>query len=177
MENSKGEIYFGTIGSGLFKYIPDNDSFCQYGLGNNALPSDYCYYICESPIYRHLLILHSKGFSSSIPKPVKASIHTIYFKWDIARVKHLFRTKWRNLYRRSKRHAFFSKNNSTTATIIIISILISCGCITHAYCPMMKPESLANTLASKRNQAFTRPEQSNLRVLFLQLYIERRHHL
>ena len=75
MENSKGEIYFGTIGSGLFKYIPDNDSFCQYGLGNNALPSDYCYYICESPIYRHLLILHSKGFSLFDPETGKSK-HT-----------------------------------------------------------------------------------------------------
>ena len=123
MENSKGEIYFGTIGSGLFKYIPDNDSFCQYGLGNNALPSDYCTISVNLPFTAIYWFYTAKDSPSSIPKPVKASIHTIYSNGILPGVKHLFRTKWRNLYRRSKTACFlFSKNNSTTATIIIISI-------------------------------------------------------
>lgn len=142
MENSKGEIYFGTIGSGLFKYIPDNDSFCQYGLGNNALPSDYCYYICESPIYRHLLILHSKGFSLFDPETGKSKHTYNLFQMGYCQGSSIyFAQNGETFIGGVNGMLSFSKNNSTTATIIIISILISCGCITHAYCPMMKPES------------------------------------
>lgn len=62
-ENSRGEVFFGTIGSGLFKYVAENHSFRKYGTSNNKLPADYCYYIKEAPKSHHLMILHNKGVS------------------------------------------------------------------------------------------------------------------
>ena len=158
---------------------PDNDSFCQYGLGNNALPSDYCYYICESPIYRHLLILHSKGFSLFDPETGKKQAYIQFISNGILPgVKHLFRTKWRNLYRRSKRHAFFFEeqlyHSNNNYHIYFDQLWVH----NTRVLPDDETGILSQTLSQvKRNQAFTRPEQSNLRVLFLQLYVERRHHL
>lgn len=63
IETTNGEIYLGTIGSGLFKYIPETDSFKNYSIENGALSNNYCYSVCESPIFHHLLILHNRSFS------------------------------------------------------------------------------------------------------------------
>lgn len=62
-ENSSRELFFGTIGSGLFKYQPENNSFKVYNARNSSLPSNYCYYIQESPLSHKLLLLHNKGLS------------------------------------------------------------------------------------------------------------------
>lgn len=62
-ESRRGDLFFGTIGSGLFRYVSANHSFQKYGTSNQMLPSDYCYYISESPQDPHLMILHSKGVS------------------------------------------------------------------------------------------------------------------
>lgn len=62
-EDSKGSIYFCTIGSGIFEYQEKERSFKSYSTSNQCLPSDYCYYICESVEDNHLFILHGKGLS------------------------------------------------------------------------------------------------------------------
>lgn len=62
-ENSNREVYFGTIGSGLFKYQPENNSFKVYNTQNGSLPNNYCYYIQESPLNHRLLLLHNRGLS------------------------------------------------------------------------------------------------------------------
>lgn len=63
LQDTKGDLYFGTIGSGLFKYLPKTNSFKKYSTENKELPGDYCYYIKESPIFNHLILLHNKGIS------------------------------------------------------------------------------------------------------------------
>lgn len=67
-ENSKGDLYFGTIGSGLFKFQPQNNSFKVYNTLNNSLPNNYCYYIQESPLSHKLLLLHNEGLSIFNPQ-------------------------------------------------------------------------------------------------------------
>lgn len=62
LEDSKGDLYFGTLGSGLFLYLPDTDTFRNFTAENGDLHSNYCYYITESP-YKYLMILHNKGVS------------------------------------------------------------------------------------------------------------------
>lgn len=62
-EDSKGVIYFCTIGSGVFEYQEKERSFKSYSTFNQCLPSDYCYYICESVEEHRLFILHGKGLS------------------------------------------------------------------------------------------------------------------
>ena len=67
-ESSDGELYFGTIGSGLFKYRPQNHSFHVYNVQNHSLPNNYCYYIRESSLNHKLLLLHNKGLSVFNPQ-------------------------------------------------------------------------------------------------------------
>ena len=62
-EDNKGDIYFSTIGAGIFKYQEKQDTFKSYGTTNGVLPSNYCYYICESARDNCLLVLHGKGLS------------------------------------------------------------------------------------------------------------------
>lgn len=62
-EDSKGSIYFCTIGSGVFEFLEKEQSFKAYSTSNQCLPSDYCYYICESVEDHCLFILHGKGIS------------------------------------------------------------------------------------------------------------------
>lgn len=62
-EDSRGSIYFCTIGSGVFEFLEKERSFKAYGTSNQRLPSDYCYYICESVEDHCLFILHGKGLS------------------------------------------------------------------------------------------------------------------
>ena len=67
-ETSQGKIFFGSIGSGLFKYTPEDNSFQKYGTYNHKLPADYCYYIRESAKDGNLMILHNKGVSILDPE-------------------------------------------------------------------------------------------------------------
>ena len=62
-EDSRGSVYFCTIGLGVFEFLEKEQSFKSYGTVNRHLPSDYCYYICESMEDHSLLVLHRKGFS------------------------------------------------------------------------------------------------------------------
>ncbi len=67
-EDSKGRIFFGTIGSGVFEYLEDEQRFKSYSTSNQSLPSDYCYYISESVEDRCLFMLHGKGLSVFNPE-------------------------------------------------------------------------------------------------------------
>ena len=61
-ENSKGELFFATAGSGLFKYEPSTDSFFRFSKENNLLMSNYCYYMAEAPT-GGLVVLHNREIS------------------------------------------------------------------------------------------------------------------
>ncbi|MDR2622160.1 MAG: response regulator [Dysgonamonadaceae bacterium] len=61
-ESSRGELFFATKGSGIFRYNPESDDFDRYSERKNGLLSDYCYYISEAPSGK-LLLLHNKGFA------------------------------------------------------------------------------------------------------------------
>lgn len=67
LEDSKGNLFFGTLGSGLFLYLPDTDTFRNFTAEKGDLQSNYCYYITESP-YNYLMILHNKGVSFFDPQ-------------------------------------------------------------------------------------------------------------
>ena len=62
-EDSRRDVYFCTIGSGIFKYQEKEQAFKSYSTLNHSLPSDYCYYICESVEDQRLYLLHGKGLS------------------------------------------------------------------------------------------------------------------
>lgn len=63
LENQKGDLFFSTVGSGLFQYKADTDSFICYSKENNLLVSNYCYYAAESPS-NQIVVLHNQGISS-----------------------------------------------------------------------------------------------------------------
>lgn len=67
MEDSKGNLFFGTLGSGLFLYLPATDTFRNFTAEKGDLQSNYCYYIAESP-YNHFMVLHNKGISFFDPQ-------------------------------------------------------------------------------------------------------------
>ncbi len=67
LEDSKGKLFFGTLGSGLFLYLPETDTFRNFTAEKGDLQSNYCYYIAESP-YDHLMVLHNKGVSFFDPE-------------------------------------------------------------------------------------------------------------
>lgn len=66
-ENSKGELFFATTGSGIFKYNPDTADFDNYTEEKNGLLSNYCYNISETPS-GNLILLHNKGFALFDPE-------------------------------------------------------------------------------------------------------------
>lgn len=72
-ETSSGELYFSTLGSGIFKYNAVADNFENYTEEKDGLISDFCYSISETPA-KHLLLLHNKGLSFFDPKNPKTSI-------------------------------------------------------------------------------------------------------
>lgn len=59
-EDRKGEILFGTIGSGLYSYDSQNDNFVRYSMAGNGLMSDFIYDITETS-YGYLTLLTNKG--------------------------------------------------------------------------------------------------------------------
>ena len=75
-EDSRGSVFFCTIGSGIYEYQEGEQSFKSYSTSNQCLPSDYCYYICESVEDHRLFILHGKGLS--IFNREKGEVENIY---------------------------------------------------------------------------------------------------
>lgn len=61
-ENHKGELFFSTSGSGLFKYLPKSNDFTGYSKEKNLLYSNYCYYAAENNS-NELVVLHNHGIS------------------------------------------------------------------------------------------------------------------
>ncbi len=66
IETAAGELFFGTLGSGLFRYNPTTDDFDNFTVANGAQVSDFCYHISEMPD-GNLLILHNDSFSIFSP--------------------------------------------------------------------------------------------------------------
>lgn len=61
-EDTKGRMFFGTNGSGLYYYDETYDAFIGYTSANSGLPSDYCYYIVQSK-QGYLVISGDKGLT------------------------------------------------------------------------------------------------------------------
>jgi hypothetical protein len=74
-ENSQRRLFFGSIGSGLFEYQPQADSFINYTAENKDILSNYCYYIAELP-YKFLVILHNRG--ATFFNPVTSKLQNSY---------------------------------------------------------------------------------------------------
>lgn len=66
-EDKAGNIFFATIGSGLFKYEAQTDDFVRFTKESNGLASNYCYYVSSAPSGL-LILLHSRGFSFFDPQ-------------------------------------------------------------------------------------------------------------
>lgn len=79
-EDSRGSVFFCTIGSGIYEYQEGEQSFKSYSTSNQCLPSDYCYYICESVEDHRLFILHGKGLS--IFNREKGEVENTYHLFD-----------------------------------------------------------------------------------------------
>lgn len=102
-EDSRGEVYFCTIGSGILKYQEKEDNFKAYNTSSQSLPSDYCYYICESVEEHRLFFLHGKGLS--VFDREKEEVENTY---------HLFNQTYSQssaLYRNRKGSIFISGTN------------------------------------------------------------------
>lgn len=102
-EDSRGDIYFGTIGSGVLKYQEKEKSFQTYNTSNRCLPSDYCYYMSESANDHCLYILHSEGLS--VFSPEKEKVEDTY---------HLFHQNYNQgstLYRNAAGKVFIGGSN------------------------------------------------------------------
>lgn len=61
-ETHKGELFFSTAGSGLFKYLPETDNFESFTKENNLLCNNYCYYAAETKEHE-LIVLHNHSIS------------------------------------------------------------------------------------------------------------------
>lgn len=72
-ESHSGDIYFSSMGSGIFKYNPSSDDFENYTEKKHGLISDYCYSISETPS-GYLLLLHNKGLSLFDPHNAKSGM-------------------------------------------------------------------------------------------------------
>ncbi|MDR0395638.1 MAG: response regulator [Tannerella sp.] len=62
IQTKRGDLYFVTLGSGLFRYDDTTDSFIHYTEANGLLLSDYCYFLIETNT-GELLITSDKGIT------------------------------------------------------------------------------------------------------------------
>ena len=76
-EDRKGRMFFGTHGSGLYRYDKDKDLFVSYTSANSELLSDYCYGIVQSGL-GNLIISGDKGLTFF--NPDQATVRTINLK-------------------------------------------------------------------------------------------------
>lgn len=67
LETKNGELFFGTIGSGLFRYCPQIDDFESYTEENEKQSSNFCYHISETS-EGYLLLLHNNALTIFNPQ-------------------------------------------------------------------------------------------------------------
>lgn len=67
LEMSDGAIYVGSLGSGLFRYDAQKDTFTKYTVDKNQLLSNYCYDITETK-QKNLLVTSDKGITLLNPR-------------------------------------------------------------------------------------------------------------
>lgn len=77
IETKKGELFFGTVGSGLFRYCPETDDFENFTEVNKKQISDFCYHISETS-QGHLLLLHNNTLSIFDPQKSNISYRSPY---------------------------------------------------------------------------------------------------
>lgn len=70
-ETLNGDLFFGTAGSGMFKYNPETDDFDNYTEENKKIISNFCYHITETD-NGYLILLQNNGMV--IFDPIKNSI-------------------------------------------------------------------------------------------------------
>lgn len=100
-EDRYGEIYVGTTGAGMFHYQRKEDTFKQYNIQNQSLPSNFCYYIGESKAKNCLYLIHGNGIS--LFNTQTETIENTYrlFNQSYSLGSCLFRDKRGYLYRRN----------------------------------------------------------------------------
>ena len=63
-QDSNGNLWFSTSGSGLDRYRPETNDFENFDVQEDGLSSDCIYEVCESSIQKgHLLLITNQGFS------------------------------------------------------------------------------------------------------------------
>lgn len=62
-EDSQGEIYICTIGSGIFHFLNHKNLFETYNTSNQSIPNNFCYYLSNSNKPNNLYLIHGKGLS------------------------------------------------------------------------------------------------------------------
>lgn len=62
-EDTRGEIYVCTLGSGLYHYINHKNVFLSTSLDSGTITNEYCYCICASREKNYLYVLHSEGLA------------------------------------------------------------------------------------------------------------------
>jgi signal transduction histidine kinase/DNA-binding response OmpR family regulator/ligand-binding sensor domain-containing protein len=66
-ETDKVELFFATLGSGIFRYNSLSDDFDSFTEEKDGLLSNYCYYISRAPSGK-LILLHNRGFAFFSPE-------------------------------------------------------------------------------------------------------------
>ena len=61
-EDNRGRLFFGTLGSGLYRYDKNADSFISYTAEQGMLQSNYCYDIAQSEL-NELIVSGDRGLS------------------------------------------------------------------------------------------------------------------
>lgn len=73
-ESKAGDLFFSTMGSGIFKYNESQRNFDNFTSVTDGLMSDFCYSISESPS-GNLILLHNKGLSFIDPKNPQNNVY------------------------------------------------------------------------------------------------------
>lgn len=63
LEDWEGRLFFGTKGSGVYRYVEEEDRFLPLNTPEQRVTGDYCYGLGQSPT-GHLLITSEKGLTS-----------------------------------------------------------------------------------------------------------------
>lgn len=97
-EDSKGEIYVCTLGSGLFHYVNHKNIFTSHTFSNSCMPNDYCYYACSTQKSGHIYVLNGNGISLFDTVEGKAVITNRVFNQSYSLGSGIFRDNSGKLY-------------------------------------------------------------------------------
>lgn len=106
-EDSRRQVYFGTLGSGVYKYLPEEDAFLSYLQENKELLSNYCYSVAETNSHQ-LLVLHNEGFSLIDPEVSVLNFTYNFYRMRFNQGSAIFQNRSGDIFfGRNRWHALF----------------------------------------------------------------------